>query len=124
MADVLTFTDKGIYCPAGDFYIDPWKPVARALITHGHADHARWGMDHYLATSAAAPVMQHRLGPDAKIDTIAFHEPRQIGDATVSYHPAGHVPGSAQIKVTVKGQTWVASGDYKTIDDGLSAWGN
>ena len=120
MGDVLTFTDQGIYCPAGDFYIDPWKPVARALITHGHADHARWGMGSYLATQTAAPVMQHRLGPEAKIETINFGETRQIGDAAVSFHPAGHVPGSAQIKVTVKGESWVASGDYKTVADGLS----
>lgn len=120
MGDVLTFTDRGIYCPAGDFYIDPWKPVGRALITHGHADHARWGMGQYLATKTAAPVMQHRLGPEARINTIAFGETRQIGGAQVSFHPAGHVPGSAQIKVTVKGETWVASGDYKTICDGVS----
>lgn len=119
MADVLTFTDRGIYCPAGDFYIDPWQPVDRALITHGHSDHARWGMNHYLATAAAAPVMRHRLG-DVSLDTINYAETRQIGGATVSFHPAGHVPGSAQIKVTVKGETWVASGDYKTVADGLS----
>lgn len=120
MADVLTFTDRGIYCPAGDFYIDPWRPVDRALITHGHADHSRWGMKRYLATGAAAPVMRHRLGEDAQIETIAFGEERQIGDATVSYHPAGHVPGSAQIRVAVKGEVWVASGDYKVVPDGLS----
>lgn len=120
MGDVLTFTDQGIYCPAGDFYVDPWKPVDRALITHGHADHARWGMGRYLATKSAAPVMQHRLGSDAKIETVNYGETIKIGDALVSYHPAGHVPGSAQIKVTVKGETWVASGDYKTVADGLS----
>lgn len=119
-SDVLTFTDLGIYCPAGDFYIDPWQPVPRALITHGHADHSRSGMGRYLATAAATPVMQHRLGPDAQIETINYGETRQIGDAKVSYHPAGHVPGSAQIRVEVKGQVWVASGDYKTVDDGLS----
>jgi putative mRNA 3-end processing factor len=119
MTDVLTFTDRGIYCPAGDFYIDPWKPVDRALITHGHADHARWGMNRYLATEAAAPVMRHRLG-DVDLSTIRYGEVRQIGDASVSFHPAGHVPGSAQIKVTVKGETWVASGDYKTVADGVS----
>ncbi|MFN2307505.1 MAG: ligase-associated DNA damage response exonuclease [Paracoccaceae bacterium] len=120
MADVLTFTDRGIYCPAGDFHIDPWRPVDRALITHGHADHSRWGMKRYLATGAAAPVMRHRLGEDARIETIAFGEERRIGDATVSYHPAGHVPGSAQIRVAVKGEIWVASGDYKVVPDGLS----
>lgn len=116
---VLTFTPSGIYCPAGDFYIDPWRPVARALITHGHADHARSGMGTYLATDIAAPVMRHRLG-DIALDTIAYGEVRQIGGARVSFHPAGHVPGSAQIRVEVAGEVWVASGDYKIIDDGLS----
>ncbi|RYH02367.1 ligase-associated DNA damage response exonuclease [Salipiger sp. IMCC34102] len=119
MADVLTFTDRGIYCPAGDFYIDPWRPVDRALITHGHADHSRWGMRSYLATEAAAPVIRHRLG-DITLDTIAYGKTRRIGSATVSFHPAGHVPGSAQIRVEVGGEVWVASGDYKTTADGLS----
>ncbi|SDF77130.1 ligase-associated DNA damage response exonuclease [Sulfitobacter delicatus] len=118
-APVLTFTENGIYCAAGDFYIDPWRPVARALITHGHADHARDGMGSYLATDAALPVMRHRLG-EIDAEGIAYGEQRQIGGATVSYHPAGHVPGSAQIRVEVAGEVWVASGDYKVIDDGMS----
>lgn len=117
--DVLTFTERGIYCPAGDFFIDPWRPVDRALITHGHADHARPGHARYLATESAAPVMRHRLG-DIALDTIRYGETRQIGDATVSFHPAGHVPGSAQIRVEVAGEVWVVSGDYKTEEDGLS----
>lgn len=116
---VLEFKPQGIYCPAGDFFIDPWKPVDRALITHGHADHSRWGMKHYLATEAATPVIKHRLGEIA-IDSIKYGEQRQIGDAKVSFHPAGHVPGSAQIRIEVAGEVWVASGDYKTVDDGLS----
>lgn len=116
---VLTFTEKGIYCAAGDFYIDPWLPVDRALITHGHADHARDGMGSYLATHAALPVMRHRLGA-INTEGIAFGEVRRIGSADVSFHPAGHVPGSAQIRVAVGGKVWVASGDYKVIDDGLS----
>lgn len=116
---VLTFAEKGIYCPAGDFYIDPWQPVARALITHGHADHARDGMGSYLATDAALPVMRHRLG-EISAEGIAFGEMRQIGGATVSFHPAGHVPGSAQIRIEVAGEVFVASGDYKIEDDGLS----
>ncbi|MEO0389688.1 MAG: ligase-associated DNA damage response exonuclease [Pseudomonadota bacterium] len=115
----LTFTPAGIYCPAGDFYIDPWHRVDRALITHGHADHARPGMGAYLATDIAAPVIRHRLG-DINLDTIAYGETRQIGAASVSFHPAGHVPGSAQIRVEVAGEVWVASGDYKVVDDGLS----
>ena len=120
MGDVLTFTDRGIYCPAGDFYIDPWRPVDRALITHGHADHARPGMRSYLSTPSAAPVMQHRLGAEAHIETQPYLSPLRIGNATVSFHPAGHVPGSAQIKVDVGGEVWVVSGDYKTVADGLS----
>ncbi|WP_090215521.1 ligase-associated DNA damage response exonuclease [Litoreibacter janthinus] len=116
---VMQFRPEGIFCPAGDFYIDPWRPVPRALITHGHSDHARWGHGSYLATEAAAPVMRLRLG-DITLDTIAYGVSRQIGEAKVSFHPAGHVPGSAQIRVEVAGEVWVASGDYKTTDDGFS----
>jgi len=114
---MLTFTDHGIYCEAGDFFIDPWRPVNRALITHGHADHARPGHGAYLATEAAAPVIRHRLG--VPVETIAFGETRRIGSADVSFHPAGHVPGSAQIRVEVGGEVWVVSGDYKVEPDGL-----
>jgi putative mRNA 3-end processing factor len=116
---VLTFTERGIYCPAGDFFVDPWRPVDRALVTHGHADHARWGHARYLATEGSAPVMRHRLG-DIRLETARYGEARRIGSATVSFHPAGHVPGSAQIRVEVGGEVWVVSGDYKVEDDGLS----
>ncbi len=116
---VLTFTERGIYCPAGDFFVDPWRPVDRALITHGHADHARPGMRRYLATESAAPVIRFRLG-EVDLETVRYGEERRIGDATVSYHPAGHVPGSAQIRVEVGGEVWVVSGDYKVVEDGVS----
>ncbi|MGR3272192.1 ligase-associated DNA damage response exonuclease [Thalassococcus profundi] len=116
---VLTFTDRGIYCPAGDFFIDPWRPVDRALITHGHADHARSGHARYLATHAAGPVMRHRLG-EIVIEGADYGETLRLGDAIVSFHPAGHIPGSAQIRVEVGGEVWVVSGDYKLLDDGLS----
>ncbi len=119
MSDLLTFTPDGIYCPAGDFYIDPWRPVPRALITHGHADHARPGMSSYLATTSAAPVMRHRLG-NVALDTIAYGETVTHNGVRISFHPAGHVPGSAQIRIEHKGEVWVCSGDYKTVDDGLS----
>ena len=121
MADdpLLTFTDRGIFCPIGDFYIDPWRPVNRALITHGHSDHARMGHAAYLATHQALPVMRHRLG-QITADGIAFAEQRDINGVTVSFHPAGHVPGSAQIRVEHAGEVWVVSGDYKVEFDGLS----
>lgn len=116
---VLVTTEKGLYCPAGDFFIDPWRPVDRALITHGHADHARPGHSRYLATHSALPVMRHRLG-DIRAEGTGFGETIRIGGASVSFHPAGHVPGSAQIRVEVGGEVWVVSGDYKTEPDGLS----
>ena len=116
---VLTFTDRGIYCPAGEFFIDPWRPVDRALITHGHSDHARPGMGRYMATGSAAPVIRHRLG-EVALETVSYGEKRTIGGATVSFHPAGHVPGSAQIRVEVAGEVWVVSGDYKVVADGVS----
>ncbi|WP_412505306.1 ligase-associated DNA damage response exonuclease [Roseovarius sp. SYSU LYC5161] len=116
---VLEFTPRGIYCPAGDFHVDPWQPVDRALITHGHADHARPGHARYMATDAAAPVLRHRLG-DIALDTLRYGEPCRIGGASVSFHPAGHVPGSAQIRIEVGGEVWVVSGDYKTDADALS----
>ncbi len=111
-------TEAGLYCAAGDFHIDPWRPVARALITHGHSDHARVGHGAYLATEGAAPAIRYRLGVD--VETARFGENRQIGGASVSFHPAGHVPGSAQIRVEVMGEVWVVSGDYKTEPDRLS----
>ena len=117
--DLLNFTDHGVYCPLGDFYIDPWRPVPRALLTHGHSDHARPGMGRYLSTDIAAPVIRHRLG-QITLETIRYGEVRQIGGVAVSFHPAGHVPGSAQIRIEHRGQVWVASGDYKVVADGLS----
>lgn len=116
---VLEFRDEGIFCPVGGFHIDPWKPVDRALITHGHADHAYPGHRAYLSSTAAAPVLRHRLG-DIAIETLPFGDRRDINGVTVSFHPAGHVPGSAQIRVEHRGEVWVVSGDYKTTADGLS----
>ncbi|MCE6961479.1 ligase-associated DNA damage response exonuclease [Cereibacter sphaeroides] len=116
---LLTFTDRGICCPEGGFHIDPWRPVERALITHGHSDHARFGHGSYLATEGSAPVIRYRLG-EIDLSTIRYGERRQIGGVTVSFHPAGHVPGSAQIRIERAGEVWVVSGDYKTDADGLS----
>ena len=116
---VLEFREEGIYCPAGRFHIDPWRSVDRAVITHGHADHSYPGHRRYLATAAAAPVIRHRLGEIA-IETMRYGETRDLGGVTVSFHPAGHVPGSAQVRVEHRGEVWVASGDYKTVPDALS----
>ena len=93
--------------------------MPRALITHAHSDHARWGHGQYLATPRSLAVMRHRLG-DICAQATDYGQVLRIGDAEVSFHPAGHVPGSAQIRVCVAGQVWVASGDYKTENDGLS----
>lgn len=116
---LLEFTNKGLYCPVADVYIDPWRPVERALITHGHSDHARWGHQHYLCTETAAPVVRYRLGK-IKLETVAFGEKRTINGVEFSFHPAGHILGSAQIRIAHKGEVWVASGDYKLEDDGLA----
>jgi putative mRNA 3-end processing factor len=118
MAQLLTFTDAGIHCPEGGFYIDPWGSVDRALITHGHADHARPGHGAYLSTRDAAPVITHRLG--VVPESVEYGETRRIGGVEVTFFPAGHVPGSAQIRVARGGEVWVVSGDYKTVADGLS----
>ena len=115
---VLTFTKKGIYCPDGGFYIDPSHAVERALVTHGHSDHAYRGHKAYLCTAAALPVIRHRLG-SIVAEGVGYGETRRIGGVTVSFHPAGHVPGSAQIRVEREGEVWVASGDYKVTEDGV-----
>jgi len=116
---LLEFTDRGIYCPPAKVYIDPWKPVERALITHGHADHSRWGHRSYLCTQSAKPVIRYRLG-NVNIETVQFGETKTINGVKFSFHPAGHIIGSAQIRVEHRGEVWVASGDYKIEDDGLS----
>lgn len=106
-------TDKGFYCQAGRFYIDPWKPVDRAVITHAHADHARWGHASYLCAEPGEGVLRTRMGDKAAIESIPYGERLSLGDATVSLHPAGHVLGSAQVRVEHRGEVWVVSGDYK-----------
>lgn len=116
-ADVLTLTDAGLYCPAGDLYIDPWRPVDRAIITHAHSDHARPGCAQYLCAAPGAPVLRCRLGDAISVQTLDYGAPIQIGEARVSLHPAGHVLGSAQVRVETHGGVWVVSGDYKLDTD-------
>ena len=102
---------EGLYCPAGDFYIDPWRPVDRAVITHAHADHARRGHAHYLAAAPAEGVLRARLG-DITLQTLPYGHAIDHFGVRVSLHPAGHVLGSAQVRLEHGGQVWVASGDY------------
>jgi putative mRNA 3-end processing factor len=116
---LIEFSDKGLYCPAGDFYIDPWKPVERAVITHGHSDHARPGNKYYLCHHFTKPILQLRLG-DNDYQTTGWNEPIHFSDVTVTFFPAGHIIGSSQVRVEHKGEIWVVSGDYKTEDDGIS----
>ena len=109
---------EGLYCPPGDFYIDPWRPVNRAVITHGHSDHARWGNQHYLAARAGEGILRKRLGADIRLDVLDYGESIDHHGVRLSFHPAGHVLGSAQVRLEYRGEVWVASGDYKLEDDG------
>ncbi len=109
--DLIVLRPEGLYCPAGDFHIDPWRPVARAIVTHAHADHARRGHGAYLATAISEGVLRARLGA-ITLQGLAYGEVVQLGGVSVSLHPAGHVLGSAQVRVEHRGQVWVASGDY------------
>ncbi len=109
--DLIVQRPQGLYCPPGDFYIDPWRPVPRAVITHAHADHARRGHGAYLATAVSAGVLRARLG-HITLQGLAYGETVHLGGVGVSLHPAGHVLGSAQVRVEHAGQVWVASGDY------------
>src|SRR3954452_8292246 len=117
MARVVELTDKGLYCPAGKFHIDPWQPVDRAMITHGHSDHARIGSKKYFASVSSAPILRHRLGGEIDLTPKSYGEVFPLGDARVSLHPAGHVLGSSQVRVEVGDEVWVASGDYKRSID-------
>jgi putative mRNA 3-end processing factor len=114
---VIQTSEAGLYCPAGDFHIDPWRPVKRALITHAHADHARVGSERYFCAADGLPLLQHRLGAEQQYTAMSYGETFQLGDATVSFHPAGHILGSAQVRVEVDGEIWVVSGDYKRDPD-------
>ena len=115
---MLAPTPNGLYCAAGDFYVDPHRPVPRAVITHGHSDHARPGSDVYLCHTDTAPILRKRLG-DVSIEIVAYGELLTRGGVTLSLHPAGHVLGSAQARIEHRGEVWVASGDYKLESDGL-----
>ncbi|MGB3150049.1 MAG: ligase-associated DNA damage response exonuclease [Maribacter sp.] len=116
---LLEFTDKGIYCNAAKVYLDPWKPVSKAIISHGHADHSRLGHKHYITHHRNVPIISHRLG-EINVVGKEWGETFSINNVKFSLHPAGHIIGSSQIRVEHKGEVWVFTGDYKTEDDGIS----
>ena len=115
--NLLEPTPSGLYCQRGDFYVDPWHPVPRAVVTHAHSDHARWGCGRYLAANEGRGIFQLRLGIDADIDFLPFGEPQTIHDVRVSLHPAGHMTGSAQVRIEYRDEVWVVTGDYKLQAD-------
>jgi putative mRNA 3-end processing factor len=115
-ADLVQLRPEGLYCPAGDFHIDPWQPVPRAVITHGHGDHARTGMGEYHLARPGLPILRWRLGEQRSF-VYDYGETFTLGRAQVSLHPAGHVLGSAQVRIEVDGEVWVVSGDYKRQPD-------
>ena len=117
---LVKFTKKGIYCIPGNFYLDPWYPVDYAIISHGHADHARWGNKHYLCHNDSKAILQHRIGANISIESLGYNQPKNINGVQVSFFPAGHIIGAAQIRLEYKGYVVVFSGDYKTQPDFLT----
>lgn len=113
----MTLTDDGLYCLAGGFHVDPWNPVPRAVVTHAHSDHARRGCGRYLAADPGRHLLRTRLGDDADISTVPYGKPVEHDGVRVSFHPAGHVLGSAQVRVESRGEVWVVTGDYKLDPD-------
>ena len=115
--DLVRATREGLYCEAGDFYIDPWQNVEKAVITHGHSDHARMGSTQYFCADKCLPILKMRLGENLNAVPIPYGKPFYLGETTVSFHPAGHILGSAQVRIEHKGEVWVVSGDYKRTFD-------
>ncbi|MBQ4805169.1 ligase-associated DNA damage response exonuclease [Aquimarina sp. MMG015] len=116
---LLEFTEKGIYCDVAKVYLDPWKPVDKAIITHGHADHSRWGHKQYITHHTNIPIIKHRLG-NINVNGKEYGETFIINNVKFSLHPAGHIIGSSQIRVEHNGEVWVFTGDYKIENDGIS----
>ena len=117
MAGLVTLTSAGLYCPSGDFYIDPWRSVANAVLTHGHADHARAGSKHYIALDSGAGILRQRLGQSISLETLANGQIRKFADTEVSLHAAGHILGSAQVRIAHGDQVTVVTGDFKRTPD-------
>lgn len=114
---LLKLSPAGLFCPKGEFFVDPHQPVDRAIITHAHADHARKGSRRYLTAAQGRGILATRLGPRASIETLEYGESLTINGVKVSLHPAGHILGSSQVRIESQGEVWVVSGDYKVIPD-------
>ena len=114
---LITLTKSGLYCEQGDFFIDPWLPVNKAIVTHAHADHTYRGNQKYLVAREGERLSRIRIGYDDAIETSAYGETVNLNGVKISFHPAGHVLGSAQVRVEYKGEIWVVSGDYKLTPD-------
>lgn len=117
---MIEFRSEGIYCPQADVYIDPWRPVNKAIITHGHSDHARPGHKEYLCHTLSKEILKLRLGSEISVQTLVYNETISINGVKISLHPAGHIIGSAQVRLEYRGEVWVISGDYKVFNDGVS----
>ena len=115
--DLIINTDRGLYCPAGDFHIDAWRPVSRTIVTHAHSDHARRGSQRFLTAPDGVHVLRKRMGADATIDAVDYGTMLDMNGVKVSLHPAGHVLGSSQVRIEHRGEVWVVSGDYKLDPD-------
>ena len=114
---LVVVTPNGLYCPPGDFYIDPWQPVQTAVITHAHGDHLRHGSARYILARPGTGIARQRLGGERELSPVEYRTPVSLGATTVSLHPAGHILGSSQIRIEHQGQVWVVSGDYKRQPD-------
>jgi putative mRNA 3-end processing factor len=117
METLLQTTDNGLYCPPGDFYVDPHRPVPRAVVTHAHSDHARWGCERYLAARPSEHLLRMRMSPDAQFRFLDYGETLNVGGVQISFHPAGHILGSAQVRLEHRGKIALVTGDYKLGPD-------
>jgi len=120
MSDLIVWSPNGLYLPEADVFIDPWKPVHRAIITHAHSDHARPGHQYYLAEPVTASLIKHRLGSQTPVETLHYKKSIRINGVNISFYPAGHIPGASQVRIERRGEVWVVSGDYKRHIDGIS----
>jgi putative mRNA 3-end processing factor len=111
-SDIIQLTSAGLYCPAGDFHVDPWKQVPVAVVTHAHSDHARSGMGRYISSASGEALLRKRVGQSINLTALPFGKPLKVGEVILSLHPAGHVLGSAQLRIEYKGQVICVTGDH------------